>query len=533
MAVMTNVIELDQLNDSPLEDLLGEINQEHDTRYKTLRKTQYDFLEFFDTAWVSDKKFMVANLPTGAGKSVNAAMISKMLPEDYRCFIVTSQNELVDQYIREFTGWNSLKGMSNYKCSIEDIDLKPKTCSDTIKASRIIARKNKDYVPSCEGLCEYKTKRRKIASSKVTVFNIHSYYYQRLTSNICADVLIVDEFHSLPNALRDMFSVTIPLLNYGGVVKLPPGLKSQTIPCMKAIEHIANYIEAGIEDDDDEIARLKKIIPTIENSPMDFIAEYADIPGNKTGLMVRVRPVKVLDTVLGKLFNGFKKVLLMSGTSFVDIKELLGKESYDYFEAESTIPVENRLFFPLNAYDGSYKARTPGMWKNISEIITKIIDAKHSGQNGIVHCTYAISKELSKYLDDRFICYDSSSRQKAIHEFKSSKDQVILVGSAIYEGLDLKDDLSRFTFFTTIPYADYSDVVVKARITRYPDWYGLESLKNIIQGAGRSTRSDTDFSTSYFLDSRFWSLYQKNAHLLPYYFTESVQKPCSLSDIIK
>jgi Rad3-related DNA helicase len=60
------------------------------------------------------------------------------------------------------------------------------------------------------------------------------------------------------------------------------------------------------------------------------------------------------------------------------------------------------------------------------------------------------------------------------------------------EGVDLKDDLSRFQVLVKIPYPYLGDPLVKKRMNKWSGWYSLQTAKKIVQAVGRSVRSYDD-----------------------------------------
>ena len=60
------------------------------------------------------------------------------------------------------------------------------------------------------------------------------------------------------------------------------------------------------------------------------------------------------------------------------------------------------------------------------------------------------------------------------------------------EGVDLKDDKSRFQIICKIPYPYLGDELVVQRMKKWNWWYSFETVKTIVQSIGRSIRSETD-----------------------------------------
>ena len=83
-----------------------------------------------------------------------------------------------------------------------------------------------------------------------------------------------------------------------------------------------------------------------------------------------------------------------------------------------------------------------------------------------------------------------------------------MITASGFEGMDLPGDLSRYQILVKAPYASLGEARVKLILEKYPDLYKLLCLMKMVQGAGRSVRSPTDYAVTYILDSnaqRIWT----------------------------
>jgi Rad3-related DNA helicase len=83
------------------------------------------------------------------------------------------------------------------------------------------------------------------------------------------------------------------------------------------------------------------------------------------------------------------------------------------------------------------------------------------------------------------------------------------------EGVDLKDNLSRFQIMCKVPFPFLGDAVVVKRMEKNEKWYPYMTAKLIIQSLGRSIRNETDYAVSYILDSDWNRFFNKNKNLFP------------------
>jgi Rad3-related DNA helicase len=78
------------------------------------------------------------------------------------------------------------------------------------------------------------------------------------------------------------------------------------------------------------------------------------------------------------------------------------------------------------------------------------------------------------------------------------------------EGVDLKDDLSRFQIIMKVPYPYLGDKLIKKKMNKYDWYYGYATAKTVVQSVGRSVRNDKDVAVTYILDSGFNWFFEKN-----------------------
>jgi Rad3-related DNA helicase len=83
------------------------------------------------------------------------------------------------------------------------------------------------------------------------------------------------------------------------------------------------------------------------------------------------------------------------------------------------------------------------------------------------------------------------------------------------EGIDLKDDASRFQIICKVPFPYLGDKLIKKRMNKFPGWYNLQTAKTIVQATGRSVRNEKDHAVTYILDADFNRFLRNNERLFP------------------
>ena len=92
------------------------------------------------------------------------------------------------------------------------------------------------------------------------------------------------------------------------------------------------------------------------------------------------------------------------------------------------------------------------------------------------------------------------------------------------EGVDLKDDASRFQIICKVPYPYLGDKLVRKRMSAVQGWYELQTTKSIVQSVGRSIRNENDHAVTYILDGDFDRFYRRNSQMFSQDFKKCLLK---------
>ena len=90
-----------------------------------------------------------------------------------------------------------------------------------------------------------------------------------------------------------------------------------------------------------------------------------------------------------------------------------------------------------------------------------------------------------------------------------------MLSSSLWEGVDLKDDLSRFQIIAKVPYPNYKERRTKAKMEKFPLWYTSQTLTKLLQGFGRSVRNEKDKAVTYVLDTAVNNVFFKGQQMIP------------------
>ena len=262
------------------------------------------------------------------------------------------------------------------------------------------------------------------------------------------------------------------------------------------------------------------------SDPDNWIVDVLPPVGKMSG-KITFKPIDISPYTEQNLFRLGKRVLLMSATIIdaASFCQMLGIQDTQVAAVTrpTPFPVENRPIFyhPIGRMTAeSIDETLPKMVMAIKEILRE-----HKNDKGILHChSYKITNYLKKNLrDKRLIFHESHDRDSALAKHTSSSEPTVLVSPSMAEGIDMRDDLSRFQIILKVPYPSLGDKIVKKRMHKWTWWYPMQTVKTIVQAVGRSVRSETDHAATYILDADWTRFYGKHSSMFPQSFRNALK----------
>jgi len=535
---------------------------DHYFPFSKIRKEQRIAIEYALEAFESGKKRVVLELGTGVGKSATGICVARYMEAhgtslyDQKgdvltgAYVITTQKILQQQYLNDFgpsTGKGlvrSIKSSNNYHCEFYE----DQTCAES---KRILSKLNKqltgtEFQKHCKVSCPYSIEKQQFVESPISITNFpyilaESTYAGKLEPRA---LLIIDEAHNIEAELGKFIEVTFSEKFARDIVKCkPPRNDSQTIiyewikttylkalkkhmsSLEKSLLKLSNDIEGyGIHSKQYELLdkHLNKIDKFIEvYKPENWIMNVAlpAFDNKKAGKKYEFKSIDVSPYSQDTLFKLGGRVLMMSAT-IVD-KDIfcsslgLDPNEVAYLSIPSPFPVENRPIHYISAGSMS-KSAIEKTLPVIVETLKMLLD-KHGTDKGIIHCTnYRVAKYIRENIDSRrLLLHDSNNRDEVLKLHIDSVEPTVLLSPSMMEGVDLKDNLSRFQIICKVPFPYLGDLVVKKRMELNNKWYPYTTAKSIIQSLGRSIRNETDHAISYILDSDWERFYRMNSDLFP------------------
>jgi Rad3-related DNA helicase len=543
----------------------------------SFRKGQREAIQFVDDSFKAGHKIVVLECPTGGGKSAIGMTLARMMGTAY---YITATKLLQDQLNRDFSKISiNLKGRNAYPCTFldrhGDLLVKSRAMSlemlaeaktrhgdcaagfcrgksarqfgaDGAKCKYCFTReRNGELNALPEGMshsaCPYYEQVHTAVESPIVTMNFSSFLYQTTMSKRFGTrrLLVIDEAHNIEQQLLDFVSVNLGFELLESISVNFPKLDSAADMALWMIENnfmgnMDQAMKAALIDDDaksvDDLSKLKKRVASF----LDDIS----LPNSRWVLMQNeygytLKPVFIRSFVRELIFNYADNILLMSATILnADVFcESLGIEPGQVvsYKMKNRFPVENRPIFykPVDKLVGGKQGMDKWGIKLVRGI-EKVV-RQYPKKRGIIHThNNAIMKLLSEHCEPevkkRFVISSDYKDKSALLMDHERYDDSVIVAPAFHEGVDLKDDLSRFQIICKVPYANfYDDIQLAERIKNDNDYYKWITALKLVQSYGRSVRSVSDYADTYVMDEAFEKFCKDAKRLLPGWFLEAVR----------
>jgi Rad3-related DNA helicase len=540
--------------------------------YEKIRPEQQKFLEAVQN---TDKKYIVAQMPTGSGKSGIAIYESMLVNSSY---IVVTNKALQDQYWRDFQNKfpiKMLKGQSNYDCVVNDsvkCDKGPcQGCDSTSIGIKRYCRAN--------DMCPYYNAAKEAADAKMFLANTYILSSAIAPKGDAAkrDLLIIDEAHLLEDFLVDVGTIRFsadrmiklfeaekrldkedlrfiksidlessskPTTKMEKYINICKSLSENIYKDMVAYEaeqnkrvrenDVKKVIDRGAEKKSNKFKHKREILETITKLEAYEKSDPTDswvYNWNKKDRSLEIVPVNV-DWIFKKYFDKLAdKIIFMSATilNFSNFTSSIGirPDQCCFVDVDSTFDPKNAPIINIgNCKTNYHDLQDSANMDTIVKTVKFILD-KHKGQRGIIHTgNMKISKYIKEHLHDTrlLVRLDEVRNEDILEEHMVSSDTV-LVSSSLTEGIDLHDDLSQFQIIVKLPWDSLGNVRTKTLADEVPLWYQNKMWQKLLQASGRSVRSQTDYAETLILDSTFDFQHKKFSKYLPEYFEKRLVNP--------
>ena len=505
--------------------------------------------EALDKALNSPHKFVIAQAPTGFGKSPFAMGLGKLVePKHDRMYqkdildpqsaVLTGTKQLQAQYLGDFSDWaRQVRGRANFTCLTEP----------SVTAAHAACTINNPKTCPSYNQCPYYVQRAKaLFDSEMT---IHSYAYFLNAANYShaftgQSCLVLDEAHLLDDML--MSFVTSPVLtatcrmfdiayppqkegwNWAGWKgwaevyrdELAEQVRALKGPALANVQTRRKYSSGNA---------LLKTIELLDKADAD--KPWVCVPTQGGWDFMPTWVDKLADDLL---YRHGHKVVLMSAT-ILDYRTFAMTVGIDpnnctFLDIPSSFPVGNKPVY----YEPAMNVKAGQDLTPVCEAVYGII-RDHEGDKGLVHCvSYAVMDAIVKGappdVRERLMWHATSDRLEKYEEFRRRTDNPVLLSPSMKEGVSLEGDMCRFIIIAKMPYPYLGSPQIKARMQTAlgQKWYAWKTMCDVIQMSGRGMRSAEDYCAVYILDGNFKRLFQQMRWCLPSYWLAELRDPQGL-----
>lgn len=485
--------------------------------------------------------------------------------------IVVHSNSLVKQYGETFNKFASnefhqIIGANNYHCaaatalSKENEVLNAEDCFESIADEQI----KKKYCIDCE----YKRAKSYVNNTDCLITNYSYHFISRMVSNHVAKrkLMVFDEAHNVNEVFCDHNSVHVSkekLEKYIDETKLY--FSVETKAHRKVLRDIrdqlenkeireSNYVNSlrelmnayrGIsrifkdkntdKSDIEKYMKLNRIMKKYDDLASKisdlFIFKYdhafdgydpenKNHYGDKYPREFTIKPIFV-GSMADKIMSEYN--LFMSATisdEFMITTMGLNPEETAFIKLPPVYDPENKTIVFSGAHKLNFAAmKDQAVLNDLCETVKTILDDAHNDnyKGLILTPSFDVTEMIANIIPSHTKIFQHKRGTKIdplIQQFKAyTGGSAVLISPSIYEGLDFKDDFSRFQIIFKAPYPSLGDKRMKYIASNYPKVYRIMTLMKIVQGVGRSVRNKDDWAITFMLDKNAEELFNSNLNV--------------------
>ncbi len=499
----------------------------------------------------SDKKVILCQAPTGAGKTLLMGALGKLLKTDLVYTAHTKQ--LQEQVTADFSYAVELKGRSNYECvkggghtcnecTIRRGNKKPEICAVceyrdcVIRPVEGVLTFNESMCP-CKMACPYERQKNLAMGSEIAVLNTPFFLNEANFAGGFSGwpLVVLDEGDLIENALMSFVEITftsnmLQRLHLEQPSKKqedwPGWIESLAAPALQRL--ILNLEDSTVPADIREKQNLERLLYRLNG--------FIDDPRLDNWVFTSTqdswtwKPVFIARYGQGTVWRHARRFLVMSATIISPTQFArdngLKSDEWEFIDLPSTFPPERRPIHQMWAANMSQKNKDAA-WPRVARFIDYILE-RHPNEKGLIHTH---SYELARYVYDnsthrnRLMQHDAKSRVSELDRFKASDQPVVLLSPSMERGTDLPGDLCRFIIIAKVPYPYLGDPQIARRLYGADDgpvWYAVQTIRSIVQATGRGMRSADDYCENYIIDQQFERLFEQYGDLFPTWWKEAL-----------
>ena len=499
-------------------------------------------------------KIIELSAPTASGKSLDLYILGKMLTENqdgafavYTTPLIALVNQL--KQTDAFHEMPTLKGKKNYPCPFlsrydEELYLADDCPFDTwetaIKASS--EYDHRDIRETTCATCVYQREKEAFMKAR---FGATTFDRYMIDQNIRdrASILLIDESSGLEKSLVKRVEMKLhPSIDLNNLRESLVVYLHQKSEQTKSLERdIGNKLDSRPSNPGKkelkawlkDLKELSKQQKECENEIRKASKAIAHIDYGTPYIIDKDRCFRILEGTkeFEDLCEDLDLVVLASGTPTT----FLLTQDYETVSIQHPIPLDRRLIYEYPVGFMNYDKRSETVLK-MAPVIEKLHNKYH--RHTIVHCgAYGIARliydHLSSSVQKETILQDRNDREGSKLRWMDKPNSLFLSVEFV-EGLDLKGPEYPMNIIAKVPFEPIKDEFVVARNDHdNKKRYNVYAAVEVMQAAGRTTRTKEDYSETYILDSSWQSFHRRYKKLFHPWFDAACIRCKQLSEVKK
>jgi len=489
-------------------------------------------------------RFVGLTMPTGSGKGL--AYMAALGIGGGRGVVLTSTKGLQDQLRDDFGPLVfDVRGQRNYPCKAlgKDGDLADlwhgdgeATCEEGPCHAGVVCGLK-------EAGCWYYDRLRQATGQRIISTNYAAWLAQRRYGQGLGgspDLLVLDEAHDAVDQLAESMTITLEkwLVKAVGIDSVPDEhgplqtwkdwAAFQSLRAKSKLETLGKPVSWG---DLKYRRRLRAFLRVMEGlATMDWhnwVGDHTD----QAWVWSVVHPAQYAEQYL---FQGAKKVVLLSATLTAKTLALLGIEDATMWECPSRFPIERRPVIYVPTVKVDFKM-TPDHWTAWKNRVDQIIGPRQD-RKGIIHTVSYKRRDAvvaqSQY-KDLLVTHQSSDLVAQVGRFRKNPKPQWLVSPSIMTGWDFPYDQCRCQIIAKLPFPDTRSKILKARCEVDADYMPYLTMQALVQAVGRGMRAPDDWCETFIIDDHWKWFGAKYRRLAPKWFLEAVRMSLALPPPLK
>lgn len=509
------------------------------------------------------KRNVVLGAGTGTGKSIIGAVVSDALSvltaddNDLSSIISMGTNVLSTQYYETFSDLSAskvfqIKGSANYPCFFLKMQPSSVSCTadDCVKSS--ISQQEIDKF--CNG-CEYDSAKKQINNTEILITNYSYFLISQLTTGHLEPrkLHVFDEAHLLNDIFCNYTEIIVSVDLLDKYIKELSDTNGKCDNEMAGLVMVKERVSSGNVAENnymaiiDVLGKIYKSAASILNSQATLIkdtdivqsAKYSKLGKKFAGLGLKIKDMvdneydHVFDATtpntftiktifvgktMDKLLANYN--LFMSATiteQFVFDTLSLQHSETEFIEIPPAFPRENKPIFFLGKTALNYNSmKDPEVINELKNHIKTVVKFHENDKGLILVPSFYLGSQMAKSIVGKTKIFEHKSGMHLpsfVEEFKQYNGPAVLISPSIFEGLDFKDNESRYQIIVKAPWASLGDKRIKYISDNYPNLYAEMALLRLLQGVGRSIRTPEDYAVTYMLDPAIKKLFNSKMNI--------------------